>query len=150
MADRRASLLRPAFTGGLVSGVLVVSALGCGGDEEAKRPREPPARGETTGSGPTAPVPTATAPSATAPPSSEARPRPGKSRREDPESVTGGVGDEEAARAPAMFTGRGGRITPRVVRVPPFLGIAVEVRSADGRDYAVGFGRVIALSLIHI
>jgi len=38
-----------------------------------------------------------------------------------------------------MFTGRGGRITPRVVRVPPFLAIAIELRSADGREYALRF-----------
>ncbi len=36
-----------------------------------------------------------------------------------PEDQPGGGGDEEPARSLALFTGEGGRITPRVVRVPP-------------------------------
>jgi len=114
---------------------LAGSLLGCGGDEEAKQPKQqPPARGESTGDGPTA-----TAPSATAPPADAPAPRGQGRGRENPEAQPGGAGDEEAARAPAMFTGRAGRITPRVVRVPPFLAIAIELRSADGRDYALRF-----------
>ncbi len=58
-----------------------------------------------------------------------------------PEDQPGGAGDEGGARSPAMFTGRGGRIGPRVVRVPPFLAIRVELRSADGREYGLRFGR---------
>ena len=46
----------------------------------------------------------------------------------------------------AAFTAAGGRIRPRVVRVPPFLAIRVELRSRDGRDYALRFGsRTIAV-----
>ena len=102
----------------------------------SRRPaKEPPARGETTGSGPTATAPSATAPPADAPPPGGA-----EHRREDPESQPGGAGDEEAARSPAMFTGRGGKITPRVVRVPPYLAVRAELRSADGRDYMIFFG----------
>jgi hypothetical protein len=57
-----------------------------------------------------------------------------------PEDAPGGAGDEEPARSLALFTGRGGRITPRVVRVPAFISIRVELRSADGREYALRFG----------
>ena len=57
-----------------------------------------------------------------------------------PEDAPGGVGDEEPARSLALFTGRGGRITPHVVRVPAFISIRVELRSADGREYALRFG----------
>ena len=41
----------------------------------------------------------------------------------------------------ALLTGRGGRITPRVVRVPAFISIRVELRSADGAPYVLRFGR---------
>lgn len=121
---------------------IVGSALGCGGDQETKRGKEPPARAQTTRS-----APTATAPGATAPPRGAEPPSGGSEPRgESPESQPGGAGDEEAARAPALFTGRGGRISPRVVRVPPFLAIAIEVRSADRREYALRFGAVTARS----
>ena len=116
--------------------------LGCGGDDEPPPAKEPPARGETTGSGPTA-----TAPSATRPAERDAPPPGGaEHRREDPESQPGGAGDEEAARSPAMFTGRGGKITPRVVRVPPYLAVRAELRSADGRDYKIFFGTKVLRS----
>ena len=64
-------------------------------------------------------------------------------RRENPENQPGGAGDEEGVRSPAMFTGRNGRITPKVVRVPPFLAIRAELRSADGRDYTIRFGKQV-------
>ena len=61
-----------------------------------------------------------------------------------PEDQPGGAGDEEPARSQAAFTGRGGRITPRLVRVPPFISIRVELRSADGAAYALAArGRTI-------
>ncbi len=49
-----------------------------------------------------------------------------------PEDEPGGAGDEEPARTLALFTGEGGRITPRTVRVPAFISIRVELRSEDG------------------
>ncbi len=58
-----------------------------------------------------------------------------------PEQQPGGAGDGETARVPALFTGRDGRIRPRVVRVPPFIAIQVELRSADGAAYDLRFGR---------
>jgi hypothetical protein len=56
-----------------------------------------------------------------------------------PEDLEGGGGDEEPARTLALFTGENGRITPRVVRVPPFISVRVELRSADGREYGLEF-----------
>jgi len=56
-----------------------------------------------------------------------------------PEEAPGGAGDEEPARSLALFTGEGGRIRPRVVRVPAFISIRVELRSADGREYGLRF-----------
>lgn len=57
-----------------------------------------------------------------------------------PEDQPGGAGDEEPARSQALFTGKGGRITPPVVKVPPFIAIRVELRSADGQGYSLDFG----------
>jgi hypothetical protein len=141
MAWRRACTSHLSFFSALVAAVLSLAAAGCGSDEEPPA-KEPPARGETTGSGPTA-----SAPSATRPPS-DAEPPPGgpEHRRESPESQPGGAGDEDGARSPAMFTGRNGKITPKVVRVPPYLAIAAELRSGDGRNYTIRFGKQVLRS----
>ena len=59
-----------------------------------------------------------------------------------PEDQPGGAGDEEPARTLALFTAEDGRITPRVVRVPAFIAIQVQLRSKDGREYGLRFGDV--------
>lgn len=59
-----------------------------------------------------------------------------------PEDQPGGAGDEEPARTLALFTAADGRITPRVVRVPAFIAIQVQLRSKDGREYGLRFGDV--------
>lgn len=56
------------------------------------------------------------------------------------EDQPGGGGDEEPARSQALLTGKGGRITPTVVKVPPFIAIRVELRSSDGKTYSLDFG----------
>jgi hypothetical protein len=61
---------------------------------------------------------------------------------ESPEDEPGGAGDEEPARTLALFTAENGRITPRVVRVPAFISIQVELRSKDGAKYGLRFGDV--------
>jgi hypothetical protein len=105
-------------------------AAGCGGDDEqatdtAQR-TETAARTETE-----APQATVTAPG----------PRPEATvPGESPEDQPGGAGDEIPARSLAMFTGYAGRITPKVVRVPPFISIRVELRSADRKPYSLRFG----------
>jgi hypothetical protein len=58
-----------------------------------------------------------------------------------PEAQPGGAGDEEPVHSLARLTGRDGHITPRVVRVPAFISIRVELRSADGRRYSLSFGK---------
>ena len=61
-----------------------------------------------------------------------------------PEDQQGGAGDEIPARSQALFTGRRGRITPRVVRVPPFIAVRVELRSGDGARYRLtGRGKTL-------
>ena len=110
----------------IAAAAVALAAAGCGEDEE-----EPSLgrEGDATETQTTESAPRATAPSATAPPETV-----------PPEEQPGGAGDEEEARSPAFFTGKGGRITPRVVRVPPFLAIRVELRSVDGRHYGLRFG----------
>jgi hypothetical protein len=52
-----------------------------------------------------------------------------------PEDQPGGAGDEEPARSQALFTAQGGRVTPRVVRVPAFISVRVELRARDDGPY---------------
>jgi hypothetical protein len=66
-------------------------------------------------------------------------PEAGRSPSPSPERQPGGAGDEEPARTLVLFTGEDGRISPRVVRVPAFISIRVELRSADGRPYGLEF-----------
>lgn len=61
-----------------------------------------------------------------------------------PEDQPGGAGDEIPARSQALITGRDGRLSPRLVRVPPFISVRVELRSADGAEYILrGGGKTI-------
>jgi hypothetical protein len=38
---------------------------------------------------------------------------------------------------PAAFSGSAGRISPRVVHVPPYIAVQVQLRSSDGRAYGL-------------
>jgi len=122
------------FTRGLLlAGVLaaVLAVSGCGGDDE-------PA--STT---PAATAETETNPAETTPTETEQQPAPTETAPKtetSPEAMPGGAGDEEPARTLALFTGRGGRISPRLVRVPAFISVQVELRSGDGATYALRFG----------
>ena len=57
-----------------------------------------------------------------------------------PEDQPGGAGDEEPARSLALFTAQGGRVTPRVVRVPSFISVRVEFRARDDGPYILEIG----------
>jgi hypothetical protein len=122
---------------------LLVAASGCGGDDE---------EASTT---PAATTPAETAATESVPTETEEQPaetetsddtagedEPAEDREgESPEAQPGGAGDEVAARTLALFTGRAGRITPRVIRVPAFISVRVELRSADGATYSLRFGK---------
>jgi hypothetical protein len=120
--------------------VIVLVLGGCGDDDEGGSTTATQTRTEE--SPPPAPTVTETQPQQeeTQPelePTETVEPPPETSAEDTP----GGAGDEEPARSLALFTGRGGKITPRVVRVPAFISIRVELRSADGREYALRFKR---------
>lgn len=101
---------------------------GCGDDDEeaADTATTPPVQTEpATTTEEQTPTATVTTPQEPEPP---------------PEEQPGGAGDEEPAQSQAAFTGRGGRITPAQVRVPPFIAIRIELRSADGGQYGLSCG----------
>ena len=116
---------------------LSLASFGCGGDDEdtdtSAQTDTAPAetRGEETAAETDTEAETETEPAETETTPVETETEPA------PEEEPGGAGDEEPARSLAMFTGRGGQITPRTIRVPAFLSIRVELRSADGRDYGL-------------
>jgi hypothetical protein len=114
---------------GLIAGVFAIS--GCGGDEEEASTT----RSETTQ--------TQAATTESVPAETEEAPAPAETTTEPataPEDMPGGAGDEEPARTLALFTADAGQIRPRVVRVPAFISIQVELRSADGQGYGLRFG----------
>jgi hypothetical protein len=120
----------------LAAALVCLAIAGCGDDDDEQsattRDAEPPAV--------TQPRETETTESETETeterPETEGEPTETSS---SPEDQPGGAGDEEPARSLALFTGEDGRITPRVVRVPAFISIRVELRSADGREYGLSF-----------
>jgi hypothetical protein len=102
----------------------------CGGDDEEDSPATE-----------TEPIATVPAPVTTPPPET-----PKTTREPDPDEEPRSVppedqqGDEEAIRSEAVFTGKGGRLTPREIRVPAFIAIRVILRSSDQGAYSLTIG----------
>jgi hypothetical protein len=115
----------------LIVALVLGLAAGCGGDDE-----EP----ERTATAPATETEGTTEEATEGETETEAREEETETETESPEDQPGGAGDEEPARSQALFTGRGGRIGPRVVRVPAFIAIRVELRSSDGRTYTLRIG----------
>ena len=121
-----------------LAAIAVLALAGCGDDEGGRAERD------TAGTGKTPPTrPTATAPARPTPERVDTVTVPADdlTTPTSPEETPGGAGDEQPAASQASFTGRGGRVGPRRVQVPPFIAIRVELRSADGRAYRLRFGR---------
>lgn len=106
--------------------------IGCGGDDD-----EEPAQ--------TATVPAQTVREAVTTPPPETAPADKKPER-DPDAEPRTVpeeeqqGDEEPIRSEAVFTGAGGKLSPRVVRVPPFIAVRVILRSPGDGSYTLAIG----------
>jgi hypothetical protein len=119
---------------------LLLALAGCGGDDddapatEAQTETQTESQTATAETETTATEATETTPAPTVEEPTSTQPSGGG------EDVPGGAGDEEPARSLALFTGVGGRIIPRVIRVPAFISIRVELRSSDGEQYGLTFG----------
>ena len=114
--------------------LLLLGASGCGDDDEE------PASTTPAVTAPTETERARTDPTETEPPVTDKVETEPAEPAEPPEEQEGGAGDEEPARTLALFTARNGRITPRAIRVPAFISIQVELRSADGKTYTLKFG----------
>jgi hypothetical protein len=123
---------------------LALAFAGCGDDDEPETAAtSPPSTAETTATEetPTEPEQTEGAPAPETEPEAESEPEiETEPAPTSPEEQPGGAGDEEPARSLALFTAEGGRVRPRVVRVPAFISIRVELRSKDGNPYALTIG----------
>jgi hypothetical protein len=122
----------------LLALVLAVGACGDDDDESAEATATTPAE-TTTEETATEVTPEETETEAETEQEPEPEPDTDTGPSVSPEDQPGGAGDEEPARTLAMFTGEDGRIVPRVVRVPAFISIRVELRSADGQQYGLAF-----------
>jgi hypothetical protein len=125
---------------------LVLAPAGCGDDDEEPDAvaTSPPTTAETTATEevPTEPQATEEEPAPETEP--ETAPEPPAT---PPEDEPGGAGDEEPARSLALFTGENGQVKPRVVRVPAFISIRVELRTNDGGSYGLKIdGRTLEVS----
>jgi hypothetical protein len=142
----------------VLAAALLLAAASCGGDDD-----EPPTEAQPPTAAPTATEETEAATEeaereteaegteteseAEPEPTEPAEPAEPAAPPASPEDQPGGAGDEEPARALALLTGENGRITPRRVRVPAYIGIRVELRSEDGREYGLTFdGETIQVS----
>jgi hypothetical protein len=133
---------RPLIAASLLALVLAVGACGDDDDESAEATATTPAE-TTTEETATEATPEVTETETETELETEQEPEPETDTETapsaSPEDQPGGAGDEEPARTLAMFTGENGRIVPRVVRVPAYISIRVELRSADGRPYGLAF-----------
>jgi len=82
---------------------------------------------------------TPVSPPVTTPPPEAKTPDKGKDPDEEPRTVPPEEqqGDEEPIRSEAVFTGKGGHLTPSEIRVPAFIAIRVILRSSDDGSYSL-------------
>ncbi len=115
-----------------------LALAGCGGDDEKDK------AGANTTATTEQTQTTDTATTETAPPATETEPaetgEDSGGTKAPGEDQPGGAGDEIPNATQALVTGRGGKVGPATVSVPPFIAITVELRSSDGQDYALSGG----------
>lgn len=113
----------------LLLGAIAIMLSSCGADEEKKASTGP------VSPSPSASTPPVSTPSATAPAATATPPPAATATRKEPDA-----GDEEPISTPVMLTGRGAKISPRLVEVPAFIGVRVTLRSSDQLTYQLDFG----------
>jgi hypothetical protein len=131
----------------LVIGLLALAGCGGGGGSSGTTAANAPPPSVTTTT--TTPTPS-TAPAQTAP--KKKKPTPSQTTT-SPEQQPGGAGDETPIATQALFTAKGGKVSPSRIRVPPFIAVKIVLRAADEKGYtllvnrkevAVGEGRTEA------
>ena len=124
----------------LASLALALFAAGCGGDDEPEPAATTPAPTATTTPADETTEETTTAETTEAEDTTEAEEQPRARKPKRKRKRERDEGDEEEARTEVVLTGRGGKVTPRRVSVPPFLAIRVILRARDGDAYFVTLG----------
>jgi hypothetical protein len=126
----------------MLATVFALGLAACGGDDEDDNATTSGgATTEQTETTATATTPTETTGTETG---GEAEGGGAKPPSTSPEEQEGGAGDEVPASSQALVTGNGGKLSPGTVRVPPFIAIRVQLRSADGVEYELtGGGKTI-------
>ncbi len=113
---------------------LALLPAGCGGDD--------PQKTSTAGGGQQTAARSDTEPSRDATTTTRTVPdRTTTGVKTGPENQPGGAGDEQPAHSQVLLTGRNGKISPKLIRVAPFISVRVELRSADGRRYSLRIAR---------
>jgi hypothetical protein len=131
---------------GALALVLVLAMAGCGDDDEPETVATSPPPAETT-EAETEEAPTETESETEIETETETETETEIETETSPEDEPGGAGDEEPARSLALFTGENGRVMPRVVRVPAFISIRVELRTNDDGSYGLKIdGRTLQVS----
>jgi hypothetical protein len=115
--------------------LLMPVLAGCGSDDNSSPPAQTAELNLSTTTSTTETQPTL----ATETQPNDGNGQPGSATTTSPEDQQGGAGDETPAETQALFTGKGGRITPSVVRVPAYISVVVFLRSGDGADYGLTF-----------
>jgi hypothetical protein len=140
-------MLRPSrFSAALLATVFALGLAACGGDDEdGNSPTGNGAGSKTEQTDTAATDTTATETDAAGTETGgEAEGGGAKPPSTSPEEQEGGAGDEIPASSQALITGSGGKLSPGTVRVPPFIAIRVQLRSADGVEYELkGGGKTI-------
>lgn len=104
--------------------------IACGGDDDDEPTTVETAPAETVREPVTSPPPETTPDKPKRDPDAEPRTVPEEEQQ----------GDEEPIRSEAVFTGRGGRLAPRVVQVPAYIAVRVILRSTDSGAYSLTIG----------
>lgn len=134
-------------SGAVVVAAGLIAVSGCGGDDEkaSTAPRTDTATigRETATSESTAPPDAIERTDATTPAQAETGGG-GTGGAKSPEDQPGGAGDEVPNSVPAQITGRGGKVFPGSVSVPPFIAITVVLRGVDNTPYELrGGGKTV-------